>query len=350
MMRSTCFLFLFLALSAHSQGRLDHIKLKGASIDIYTPPNYSPEAKYPVVYFNDGQMLFGHKSISMALQHTLDSLIEKDIVNELIVVGIIADHLRSEKYVPYQDENFKGMADGGSYADFYSNYLVSNLIPYVDKNYATIQNASGRAIFGFSFGGLNAIWMVLNYPKVFSMAAGFSPSIWTGDFALFNEADKYVRGQKIWFDIGTAEWNYYVPLQKILKEQGAKVNDEVFYFEVPDAQHTMQDWNQRIEMPFLVFAGEETQTISKLIVEIEVIPSQSVPGKKFTRLNPIVTCRSGLKYSLAYEATYEVLNPSAGKVYEEGRFELFGDENLDVLVTYKQFTKKVKIRSKLLED
>ncbi|MEP2024092.1 MAG: alpha/beta hydrolase-fold protein [Reichenbachiella sp.] len=347
----SCFLFFstFLNLIVSAQGKVDLIKIEGTQVDIYTPPNYNQDKNYPVVYFNDGQMLFGHPAITMQLQHTLDSLIQYKHIQELIVVGIAADYLRTEKYVPYQDSRFERMPDGGSYADYYADYLVNQVVSYVDNNYATIESAEGRAIFGFSFGGLNAIWMLLNHPDTFSMAAGLSASFWVDDFVLFKEASKYQNGQKIWFDIGTAEWNYYVPFQKLLKENGAQINEDIFYSEVPDAAHTMKDWNKRIEMPFLVFAGLKNRDISKMEVEIEIIPSQSTPGKKFTRLNPIVTCKNGLKYSLAYEGDYKVLNPEDGKVYEEGRFELYGKENLEVVVTYRDFNKKVKIRAKSLE-
>lgn len=341
-------LWLAVPIDGVCQGTVDFINIDGSVVEIYTPQNYTKDKPYPVVYFNDGQMLFGHKAITIALQETLDSLIERKIIKELIVVGIAADRLRSEKYVPYFDQKFETMADGTSYASYYANYLVNTIVPYMDKTYSTIATPEGRAIFGFSFGGLNAIWMTLNYPEVFSMAAGFSPSIWVNEFALFQEAEKYQPGQKIWYDIGTAEWNYYVPLQRLLKKQGAKINEDVFYAEVPGGLHAMYDWKQRIERPFLVFAGTKEHVASKMEVEIEIIPSQSNPGKYFTRLNPIVNCKSGLVYSLAYEASYEVINPEAGKVYEDGRFELAGDENLDVLVTYQTFEKRVKIRSKLL--
>ncbi|MEO9967050.1 MAG: alpha/beta hydrolase-fold protein [Reichenbachiella sp.] len=345
-----CLLLTLGSLSSKGQGRVVFTKIEGTAIEIYTPPEFNTDRSYPVVYFNDGQMLFGHKAVSMALQQTLDSLIENEIIDDLMVVGISADRLRSEKYVPYPNDAFQRAPNGDSYAQIYSRYLLDTVIPYIDSSYNTVTQASGRAIFGFSFGGLNALWMTLNYPDVFGMAGGFSPSMWVNDFAIFNEADKYQSGQKIWFDIGTAEWNYYVPFQKLLRDHGAMINSDVYYSEVPLGLHAMLDWKQRIAMPFIVFAGENSNEIMKMEVEIEVIPSQSIPGKKYTRLNPIVTCRSGLVYSLAYEATYEVLNPIAGKVYEEGRFELFGEENMDVLVSYREFSKKVKIRSRLLEE
>jgi len=348
-------LLLFIFLIAHTQnalcqGKVDLVKVDGTSVNIYTPPNYALDKKYQVVYFNDGQMLFGHPSMSMSLQGTLDSLIYNKHIEPLLVVGVAADRLRTEKYVPYQDDRFERLPDGSSYADYYAKYLVEKVIPYVDTRYSTITQPEGRAIFGFSFGGLNALWMMFNYPEVFSMSAGLSASFWVDDFAMFNEAKKYQSGQKVWFDVGTAEWNYYVPFQKLLSENGAKVNQEVFYSEVPYGLHNMKDWKERIEMPFLVFAGLKSQEIAKMEVEIEIIPSQSTPGKKFTRLNPIVTCKNGLVYSLAHEAKYDVLNPDAGKVYEEGRFELFGSENLEVIVSYMEFKKKIKIRAKLLEN
>lgn len=341
-----CFLVSFH--QAVGQGTIEAVKIKDTSVDIYLPPLYDSSKEYPVVYFNDGQMLFGHPTITIALQEILDSLINKELLEEVMVVGVFADELRAERYVPYQNDQFERMPNGGSYAQQYVDFIINDVVAYVDKNYSTISKPEGRAIFGFSFGGLNALWMLLNRPESFSMAAGISASMWVDDFAMFEEAKKYQSNQKIWFDIGTAEWNYYVPFQMHLKGQGAKINDKVYYYEVKDAAHTWEDVRQRVHMPFLVFAGKKTHVPSKMTVEIEIIPSKSNPQKKFTRLNPVISCKDGLKYSLAYEAHYEVANLSAGKVYEDGRFELYGGENLEVIVTYLDFSKKVKIRSKLL--
>lgn len=139
-----------------------------------------------------------------------------------------------------------------------------------------------------------------------------------------------------------------MPFQKILKEQRAEINKNVFYYEVKDAAHNWEYVRQRVHMPFLVFAGTKPHTPAKMIVEIEIIPSKSNPEKQFTKLNPVIVCKDGLNYSLAYEASYSVENPEAGKVYEDGRFELYGNANLEVLVSYQSFSKKVKIRSKQL--
>ncbi|WP_420581717.1 alpha/beta hydrolase [Reichenbachiella sp.] len=333
---------------AASQGSIDAVKIKGTPVDIYVPPSYDNSKEYPVVYFNDGQMLFGHPTITIALQDILDSLIDNRLIVETIVVGVFADELRAERYVPYQNDQFERMPNGDSYAEDYVNFLIDDVVAYVDENYSTVSKPEGRAIFGFSFGGLNALWMLLNRPETFSMAAGISASMWVEDFALYEETKKYKPNQKIWFDIGTAEWNYYVPFQRLLKEQGASINTNAYYFEVKDAVHTWEDVRQRVHMPLMVFAGAKSHIPSKMNVEIEIIPSKSNAQKRFTRLNPVITCKDGLKYSLAYEANYEVTNPSAGKVYEDGRFELYGGENLEVIVTYLDFSKKVKIRSKLL--
>lgn len=351
MNRRIVFIILWTLVVTHvslGQGKVDAVKIKDTSVDIYLPPNYNTSRAYPVVYFNDGQMLFGHPTITIALQDILDSLIDQKLIQELIVVGVFADEKRAERYVPYQNDQFERMPDGGSYAVHYSNFIIDEVISYVDEKYSTISKPEGRAMFGFSFGGLNALWMLLHHSDVFSMAAGISASMWVGDFALFEDAKKYNSDQKIWFDIGTDEWNYYVPFQKILKEQGADINENVFYYEVKGAAHNWEYVRQRIHMPFLVFAGTKTHTPSKMIVEIEIIPSKSNPEKKFTRLNPVMICKDGLNYSLAYEASYSVINPEAGTVYEDGRFELSGSANLEVLVSYQSFSKKVKIRSKQL--
>lgn len=179
-----------------AQGKIDAVKITGTSVDIYLPPNYDASKVYPVVYFNDGQMLFGHPTITIALQDILDSLINHELMKELIVVGVFADERRAERYVPYQNDQFERMPNGDSYAKHYSNFLIEDVISYVDEKYSTITKPEGRAMFGFSFGGLNALWMLLNKSETFSMAAGLSASMWVGDFAMFEDAVKYKPNQK----------------------------------------------------------------------------------------------------------------------------------------------------------
>jgi enterochelin esterase-like enzyme len=52
--------------------------------------------------------------------------------------------------------------------DSFQTVLVDELIPYIDANFRTIANKSGRAMAGLSMGGMETKAITLNKPDVFS--------------------------------------------------------------------------------------------------------------------------------------------------------------------------------------
>lgn len=327
-----------------AQSELKFEKLNEYELTIYLPEGYNTSKSYPVVYFNDGQMLFG--KYDMGLKSTLDSLIYEDHIKPLIVVGIHADQYRTEKYVPYNDDFVrKSSQQHINYADF----ITKELIPWVDGTYSTKKTADERAIFGASFGGLNATWITLNYQMYFSFSAGLSASFWVNDNEIFQEASKRTDRQTFWFDIGTAEWNYYVPMIDALEKSGGTYGKDIFYLEDPKGKHNTSWWGKRVVHPLLLFAGTKEAIAKKMSVEIEVIPSQSKKSVYYQRLNPIITCGSGLEYSLVQKATYTVLNPESGEIKSDGRFRFKGLENMQVLVKYGAFEKKIILKYRQIQ-
>lgn len=59
----------------------------------------------------------------------------------------------------------------------YEDYIVKDLIPYVDKKYKTLNTRHGRAVAGLSMGGYGAIKLALKYPFVFFYAASLSGAL-----------------------------------------------------------------------------------------------------------------------------------------------------------------------------
>jgi putative tributyrin esterase len=67
-----------------------------------------------------------------------------------------------------------------SYADpklAWEDFLILDLIPYVDSHYRTVASRQGRSIAGLSMGGYGAIKLALKYPHLFSAAAGLSGAL-----------------------------------------------------------------------------------------------------------------------------------------------------------------------------
>ncbi|HVA90465.1 MAG TPA: alpha/beta hydrolase family protein [Chloroflexota bacterium] len=59
----------------------------------------------------------------------------------------------------------------------WEDYHIHQLIPYIDHQYRTIANRSGRAIAGLSMGGFGALSYAARHPDLFSAAASFSGAL-----------------------------------------------------------------------------------------------------------------------------------------------------------------------------
>ncbi len=320
-------------------------KVDGRSLQIYLPPSYqTSDKRYPVVYIHDGQQ--------WQIQNLLNDLSKAGKIEEIIFVGIFSSSQRTSEYVPYQDDYVT--QDWGPYtpkAKQFSDFVVQKIIPYIDGKYRTIKDRKSRAIMGSSFGGLLALWMGYNYNEYFSMAGAMSPSFWVADMQIFKDVEAQPKKDlKIWFDLGTLEWNYYIPLSDILSQKGYTYGADFLYYEVDGGQHTPNDWIARIAHPLIFFHGKTATTISDLTVKLEVIKSFTRPGVWFLRLNPVVEMDNGLKYSLAQFAQYELLNPADGVVNYDGSFRFNADKDLQVNVKYQHLSKPVKISYQEVES
>ena len=124
---------------------------------------------------------------------------EKEIRFPVIYLlhGLGGDHkvtkLSSAKYTDQQRVIMVFVEGGKGYYtdsatkrnDKYESYVLSELIPEVDKNLRTIADRKGRAIAGVSMGGYGALKYGIKYPHLFSLAVSWSGAV---NVTTFNEA------------------------------------------------------------------------------------------------------------------------------------------------------------------
>ena len=74
--------------------------------------------------------------------------------------------------------------DNGFYTNSHSDprlawedFLMKDLIPYVDRHYRTVASRQGRAIAGLSMGGYGAMKLGLKYPGMFAAVASLSGAL-----------------------------------------------------------------------------------------------------------------------------------------------------------------------------
>ena len=133
---------------------------------IYTPPGYdASNEKYPALYILHGG---GEDERGWATQGKTD----------LILDNLIAEGKAKPMLVVMPDANpgaggFSGDAIENSLRMF-EREMKQAIIPFVEKNYRTLNDANGRALAGLSLGGLHTLYTGFNNTNMFSFLGVFS--------------------------------------------------------------------------------------------------------------------------------------------------------------------------------
>ena len=182
-----------------SAGRLVEVKVPAPSLKgnllsdpleqnavVYLPPGYdaSPTKRYPVVYLLHG-FLSDLKAWTdggyqgMRLDRTMDELIKSGRSREMIVVAPSAKNA-------YLGSFYANSVVTGNWAD----YILRDLVSYIDANYRTIAQPESRGVAGHSMGGYGALVLGMRHPDVFSSIYALSPCCtgMEGDFGPDNAA------------------------------------------------------------------------------------------------------------------------------------------------------------------
>jgi enterochelin esterase-like enzyme len=321
---------------------IEEKKIAGFTLSIYLPIGYDTLKGCKVLYFNDGQTVFGEHGLNA--DATANELIKNNLIEPVIIVGIHSDKNRTSNYVPYFDEGAK--QDFGDYepsTDKYTKSIINSIIPFIEKNYKT---KNSRGIAGYSFGGLHATWAALNYPEQFCFSGSLSPSYWVKDFEIFKEGSKAKPSQVYYFDVGTGEWNYYVPM---LLHSKLPILRNIFYYEDYGVYHSVNNWRgTRTKNMLLLFAGATDSTKYTWDIKQEIIKSEYT-GKFYPRINPVITYSNGLTCSISYAATFILQNPEDGVINKDGSFHFINPKDLQVTILYKGEEKEIRISYREVE-
>ncbi len=203
--------FLLMAASAFAQkGQLQRLTIHAPSIEgnrqgnsadravfVYLPPQYAsqPTKRYPVIYLLHG---IGDDPTAWtrgwASEHagfyTISELMDKGIAagrfRAMIVVMPAAATL-------YPGGFYTNSPASGNWEDF----IIKDVVRYMDKNYRTIAKADSRGIAGHSMGGYGALKLGMKHPDLFQAVYGLNPALlgWGGDVSASNPA--FARVYKI---------------------------------------------------------------------------------------------------------------------------------------------------------
>ena len=245
---------------------------RSVRLDIMLPPNYDASGPiYPILYVNDGQDL-----PRLRMKAVLDSLYRKQAIKPFVLVAIHAGDRIQEYGTAAQPDYMKR----GSKAGLYTDFVLTELLPYIAKKYRVSQKPEDAVFAGFSLGGLSAFDIVFHHPDRFSRAGVFSGSFWwrnrkfdgsysdDTDRIMHNlvRAGSYHNNLRFWFETGTddetSDRNNNGIIDAIedttdlideLVKKGYDRRASIRYVEIPGGQHNPETWG-RIMPDFLTWA------------------------------------------------------------------------------------------------
>ena len=150
-------------------------------LDVVLPADYHHSTRsYKVLYMNDGQDL---KRLHMT--EVLEKVYRSAQVEPFVLVAIHCGD-RIQEYGTAAQADY---AHRGAKAGAYTNFVLNELMPYIQENFRVLIGAENTAFCGFSLGGLSAFDIVWHHPGLFGKVGAFSGSFWWRRRAYENHYD-----------------------------------------------------------------------------------------------------------------------------------------------------------------
>jgi enterochelin esterase-like enzyme len=181
-------------------GKLEMVEYDSKSVGnkrkalVYTPPGYSADTKYPVLYLLHGiggdeeeWRRGGHPEI------ILDNLLADKKAVTMVVV------MPNGRAQPNDHAGTNAMATGPAFAKFDQD-LLKDLIPFIESKYSVKADRENRALAGLSMGGGQSLNFGLGNLDTFAWIGGFSSAPNTMQPAqLVPDPDKATRQLRLLF-------------------------------------------------------------------------------------------------------------------------------------------------------
>ena len=271
---------LFLVVNACAGGRIetllvesDDASIPSREVRVWLPPGYDGgEARYPVIYFHDGQNVFrpGGPFGCWFAEDAAAEEMKAGRVREAIIVAVPNNEAdlgkaRVTEYQPPDDVNPRDPSRGPGLCDRYGNFLVGKVKPAIDGKYRTLPDRADTVVAGSSMGGLVSLWLGLN-TDVFGAVGVFSPAFWTSpNFtkAVMEGANK--DGLRIYMDMGTRErgnlngdyWQDALTVREALLEQGYQEEKDFLWNPGEGDEHNEKAWAKRLPVALRFLMAKE---------------------------------------------------------------------------------------------
>ena len=236
------------------RGRIDLVEYDSKTVGtrrkmlIYTPPGYSADHKYPVLYLLHG--IGGDETEWRRFTDpdvVFDNLLADHALEPMIVVfpngrALPDDRAGGNNFSP---EKIAGFAA-------FEGDLLHDLIPFVDSHYSTLRDREHRALAGLSMGGGQSLNFGLGHLDTFTWIGGFSsaPNTKPPEQLVPDPAAAREKIKLLWLSCGNRDGLIFISqgLHAYLKEKGVPHvwNVDAFAHDSPEWRNNLYLFAQRI--------------------------------------------------------------------------------------------------------
>ena len=142
-------------------------------VDVYFPPGYdeNPDWHFPAIYYLHGYG--GNQNTMNTMMSLLTNMINDSLIEPVIMVGT------DNSPEPLGGSGYVNSILWGNYEDF----MVYDLIQWIDATFRTIENKNARGLFGQSMGGYGAFrYGVLHHDIYCALASHAGPLNFNDEF------------------------------------------------------------------------------------------------------------------------------------------------------------------------
>ena len=152
-------------------------------------------------------------------------------------------------------------------SDAYLTFLLTEVKPFIDRQYRTLPERQHTFVMGSSMGGLLALYAVCEYPHVFA-GAGCLSTHWPAAHGIVVD---YLRqrapkaGNHRWyFDYGTRTVDaQYAPYQEevdqVMCTKGYTQGVDWLTMRCEGAEHSERAWRERVHLPLEFLLGTDSR-------------------------------------------------------------------------------------------
>jgi enterochelin esterase-like enzyme len=170
---------------------------------IYTPPGFSKNKKYPVLYLLHGiggdatEWLKGGQP-----QVILDNLYAEDKIEPMIVVMPNGRAMKDDRAIGNVFDSVKVQA-----FETFEKDLLNDLIPFIEETYPVYKDRENRAIAGLSMGGGQSLNFGLGNLDKFTWVGGFSsaPNTKSPELLLSDPDEARKKLKLLWISCGNED-------------------------------------------------------------------------------------------------------------------------------------------------